>query len=91
MESLFFGEERTVLLASASDLETAIRNVLSELLEKREESAKDRRISRKEACKRLGKSISTMHRWEQQHMLHPIYIGNQVYYAESEINLIEER
>lgn len=86
---LKFCEEHTLFIASASDLETAVRNVLSELLDKREEESKDARISRKAACARLGKDMSTLRRWEKMHMLHPIYIGKCVYYSEHEVELIE--
>ena len=90
MDTKFFGTEQTLLIASASDLETAVRNVLSELLDKRQEERKDRRITRKAACVRLGKDLSTLRRWEKQHMLHPIHIGKCVYYSEREIQSIEE-
>ena len=91
MTDLFkLSEERTLLILSASDLESAVRNVLSELLDQRQEEQKDLRISRKAACERLGKDLSTLRRWEKQHMLHPIFIGKCVYYSEHEIELIEQ-
>lgn len=83
-------EEHTLFIASSSDLEAAVRNVLSELLDQRQEEHKDLRISRKAACARLGKDMSTLRRWEKQHMLHPIFIGKCVYYSEHEIELIEQ-
>ena len=85
-----FSEEKTLLITTVPQLEQAFRSVLSELLDSREEESKDRRITRKETCKRLGKDVSTIRRWEKQHMLHPIYIGKCVCYAESEIKAIEE-
>lgn len=83
-------EGHGLFIASASDLETAVRTVLSELLDKREDESKDVRITRKAACARLGKDVSTLRRWEKQHMLHPVYIGSSVYYMQSEVKLIEE-
>ena len=90
MELKSFGSEQPLFIASTSDLETAVRTVLTELLDKREEESKDVRISRKAASARLGKDVSTLRRWEKQHMLHPICIGKAVYYMESEVKLIEE-
>ena len=50
----------------------------------------DARISRAAACKRLGKTPSSLYRWEQAAKLHPIKIGRSTYYMEREIIDIEE-
>lgn len=90
MENLFKScEERTLLITTAPELETAIRNVLSQLLDEREEKSKDARISRKAASKRLGKDVTTLIRWEKAHYITPIYIGKSVYYSERQIKDIE--
>ena len=83
-------DKRTLLITTAPELETAIRNVLSELLDEREEKSKDARISRKEASRRLGKDVTTLIRWEKAHYITPIYIGKSVYYSEREIIDLEQ-
>ena len=83
-------DKRTLLITTAPELETAIRNVLSELLDEREEKSKDARISRKEASRRLGKDVTTLIRWEKAHYITPIYIGKSVYYSEREIMDLEQ-
>ena len=84
-------EERKIqIVLDQQELEEAFRNVLSELLDEREEKTKDARISRKEASKRLGKDVTTLIRWEKAHYITPIYIGKSVYYSERQIKDIEE-
>lgn len=83
-------DKRTLLITTAPELETAIRNVPSELLDEREEKSKDARISRKEASRRLGKDVTTLIRWEKAHYITPIYIGKSVYYSEREIMDLEQ-
>ena len=89
--------EHTLLVVSAPDLERAVWNVVSKVLDikeqerKAEEEAKhDARIIRNAAAERLKKDLSTLYRWEKAGMLHPIKIGRSVYYRESEIRNIEE-
>ena len=95
-DSIFADQsEHTLLLLTASELEEAFRNILSELLDERERERKAQeklniRISRTAAAKRLNKNITTLYRWEQAGMLHPIHIGRSVYYTEREIQLIEQ-
>lgn len=90
-------KESTLLVTSVPELEAAFRNVLSQLLDEREqerlaheEARRSARISRAAACKRLNKDASTLFRWERSGMLHPIHIGRNVFYPESEIINIEE-
>ena len=87
---LTLSEERTLLLVSAPDLETAIRNVVSELLAEKRESDADVKVSRTATAKRLGKTPMTLTRWEQAGKIHPIKIGRSIYYLEREVKAIEE-
>lgn len=89
--------EHTLLVVSAPDLEKAVWNVVTKLLDQKEQerivmeqSRKDAKIKRDVACERLKKEQSTLFRWERAGMLHPIKIGRTVYYLESEIRVIEE-
>lgn len=78
------------IVVSEDDLKEVFRTVLSDLLSEREEKKKDGRIARSAACKRLGKTPSSLYRWEQAGKLHPIKIGRDTYYWEREIVDIEE-
>lgn len=90
MTSLFkANDERTLLIATVPDLETAIRNVVSELLAERQEATADVKVSRAATAKRLHKTPMTLTRWEQAGKIHPIKIGRTIYYMESEVKLIE--
>lgn len=82
--------ERTILVTTVPDLEVAIRNVLSDVLEQKAKDNNDAKIKRSAACKRLGKTPSSLYRWEQAGKLHPIKIGRDTYYWEREIVDIEE-
>lgn len=86
---LKFSEEHTLLLLNASDLETVIRNVVSELLAEKQEATADVKVSRAATAKRLHKTPMTLTRWEQAGKIHPIKIGRSIYYMESEVKLIE--
>jgi hypothetical protein len=86
---LKFSEEHTLLLLNASDLETAVRNVVSELLAEKQEATADVKVSRAATAKRLHKTPMTLTRWEQAGKIHPIKIGRSIYYMESEVKLIE--
>lgn len=83
-------EGQTLLITSSADLETAIRNVLSDVLEQKAKENNDAKIKRSAACRRLGKTPSSLYRWEQAGKLHPIKIGRDTYYWEREIVDIEE-
>ena len=79
-----------MLITTAPELETAFRNVLSDFLAEKAKENNDAKISRAAACKRLGKTPSSLYRWEQAAKLHPIKIGRSTYYMEREIIDIEE-
>ena len=87
---LKFSEEHTLLLLNASDLETAVRNVVSELLVEKQEANADVKVSRTATAKRLHKTPMTLTRWEKAGKIHPIKVGRSIYYMESEVKLIEE-
>ena len=90
MDANFFGEERTVLVTTTTDLERAFRTVLSEFLAEKEESRPDEKVSRTATSKRLHKTPMTLTRWEKSGKIHPIKIGNTIYYLEEEVKAIEE-
>ena len=84
-----FSEERTLLVLSASDLETAIRNVLSEFLAKQEEQKEAALVRRNEVNKRLHVDNSTLWRWDHTGYLKAVRIGRSVYYKESDVKRLE--
>ena len=88
-EQLKANNERTLLVATVPDLETAIRNVVTELLAERQEAIEDVKVSRVATAKRLHKTPLTLTRWERAGKIHPIKIGRSIYYMESEVRLIE--
>ncbi len=90
LHQLKFEKENTLLVISASDLETAFRNVLSAVLTEKEAAAVDEKVSRTATSKRLHKTPMTLTRWEQAGKIHPIKIGRTIYYLESEVKAIEE-
>lgn len=87
---LKFSEEHTLLLLNASDLETAVRNVVSDLLAEKQEANADVKVSRTATAKRLHKTPMTLTRWEKAGKIHPIKVGRSIYYMESEVKLIED-
>ena len=84
------GMQGIQVVLSASDLETVVRNVLSEVISEHSAPKKDVKISRVAAAKRLGKNLSTLNRWARVGKVHPIHIGASVYFRLSEIEAIEE-
>ena len=89
--------EHTLLVVSAPDLEIAVWNVVSKLLDQKEqerrlqeEERRATKITRNVASERLNKDLSTLYRWEKAGMLHPIKVGRTVYYLETEIKNIEQ-
>ena len=83
-------EERTLFMASVTDMETAIRNVVSDFLAESQDATDDVKVSRAATAKRLHKTPMTLTRWEKSGKIHPIRIGRSIYYAESEVKRIEE-
>lgn len=86
---LFQSEKRSILVATTSDLEAAIRNVISDFLSERDEIIADAKVSRAVTAKRLHKTPMTLFRWERAGKLHPIRIGRSIYYLDSEVKLLE--
>ena len=85
-----FTEERTLLVLTAPDLETAIRNVLSDFLAKQEEQKEEALVRRNEVNKRLHVDNSTLWRWDRDGYLKAIRIGRSVFYRESDVKRLEE-
>lgn len=78
------------LVVSASDLETVIKNIVTETMGQIASASKDAKITRVATLKRLGKSEATLWRWERSGYLKPIRKGKEVFYRESDIIAIEE-
>jgi len=78
------------LVVSASDLETVIKNIVTETMGQIASASKDAKITRVATLKRLGKSEATLWRWERSGYLKPIRKGKEVLYRESDIIAIEE-
>ena len=83
-------DERTLFMASVMDMETAIRNVVSDYLAARQDATDDVKVSRAATAKRLHKTPMTLTRWEKAGKIHPIRIGRTIYYMESEVKMIED-
>lgn len=91
MNDLFkFSEERKLLILSSSDLEIAIRNVVTELFQKKEEEKTNARLTRKAVRERLNVDNSTLWRWDKTGYLRAIHVGRAVYYLESDVKNLEE-
>lgn len=84
------GCQNIQLVLSASDLDTVVRNVVSDLLSSMEEKKKDELISRKAVNERLHVDNSTLWRWDKTGYLKAVHVGRAVYYHESDIIKIEE-
>ena len=84
------GSQNIQIVLSASDFETVIRSVLSEVISEHAAPKKDERITRVAAAKRLGKDLSTLNRWARVGKVHPIHIGASVFFRLEEIEAIEE-
>lgn len=78
------------LVVSASDLETVIKNIVTETMGEIAAASKDAKLTRIATLKRLGKSEATLWRWERSGYLKPIRQGKEVFYRESDIRAIEE-
>ena len=84
-------EDRQIqIVVSASDLETVIRRIVSDEVAHIKSASKDAKITRVATLARLGKSETTLWRWEKSGYLKPIRLGKDVFYRESDIIAIEE-
>lgn len=84
------GLKHVQIVLDASDLETVVRKVVSEVISEHAAPKKDERITRIAAAKRLGKDLSTLNRWARVGKVHPIHVGASVFFSLSEIEAIEE-
>ena len=84
------GLKHVQIVLDASDLETVVRKVVSEVISEHAAPKKDERITRIAAAKRLGKDLSTLNRWARVGKVHPIHVGAPVFFSLSEIEAIEE-
>ena len=76
---------------SALDFENILRDVITEVLEEREEAQAEKYLSSNQTAKLLGVSKSTLWRWEKENYLVPIRVGNKLRYKESDVkHLMEE-
>lgn len=84
------GLKHVQIVLDASELETVLRKVLSEVISEHTAPKKDERITRVAAAKRLGKNLSTLTRWARVGKIHPIHVGASVFYSLAEVEAIEE-
>ena len=84
------GLKHVQIVLDASDLETVVRKVVSEVISEQAAPKKDERITRVAAAKRLGKNLSTLTRWARVGKIHPIHVGASVFYSLAEVEAIEE-
>lgn len=84
------GSHEPVIILTAPDLEKAIREVLSDLLIKQEESQRDARLTKAAVRKRLNVDDTTLWRWNKSGYLKVIKVGRSCYYSERDVRAIEE-
>lgn len=78
------------IVVSRDDLEEAIRTVVGEILNEKEEASRDARITKAAARERLKVDDTTLWRWDKCGYLKAIHIGRSVYYREADIKRLEE-
>lgn len=83
------GRTNVQIVLSASELEQALRNVLSDLLARQEEQKQDSLVARNVVNERLHVDNSTLWRWDKTGYLKAIRIGRAVYYKESDVKRLE--
>ena len=75
---------------TASDLEEALKAVLSGLLADMRREEGQRMVTRQEAGKRLGVDPSTLWRWDRTGYLKARRRGRAVYYLEKDVESLEK-
>ena len=76
---------------SATDLQEAIKNMVSDLLEQhKEKKPPERYITPKITARELDVSLSTLWRWNKEGYLKPVAIGGKRRYKLSDIEKIKE-
>lgn len=83
------GCENVQIVISAPELETVLRNVLSDLLAQQEETKQDALVPRNIVNERLHVDNSTLWRWDKSGYLKAVRIGRAVYYRESDVKRLE--
>jgi len=83
------GCENVQIVLSASDLERAIRNVISDFLAQQEVNNQDALVPRNLVNERLHVDNSTLWRWDKSGYLKAVRIGRSVYYRESDVKRLE--
>ena len=83
------GCENIQIVLSAPELETVLRNVLSDFLARQEEQKEDPLVPRKVVNERLHVDNSTLWRWDHTGYLKAVRIGRSVFYRESDLKRLE--
>lgn len=84
------GSHEPIIILTAPDLEKAIRDVVSDLLIKQEESQREAKLTRAAVRTRLHVDDTTLWRWDKSGYLKAIRYGRSVYYREADVKKIEE-
>lgn len=83
-------KQLTQYFLNKEDLETVLRTLVLEIIEKYEVEKSEPKLTVKQVSNRLHVDPSTLWRWERDGYLKPIRIGRKVLYRESEVAVIEE-
>ncbi len=84
------GSHEPVIILTAPDLEKAIRDVLSDLLQQKETERMESRLTRAAVRERLKVDDTTLWRWNKSGYLKAIKVGRACYYNENDVRNIEE-
>ncbi len=80
----------TQYFLNKEDLETVLRALVLEIVEKYEVAKTEPKLTIKQVSTRLHVDPSTLWRWEREGYLKPTRIGRKVLYRESDVAVIEE-
>lgn len=75
------------LVINKDDLESVVRGILTECLQKKDDS-QNRLLTRDEVCKMLNVSRTTLWHWNKIGYLRNVKIGKSVFYRASDINKV---
>ncbi|KNB62895.1 Helix-turn-helix domain-containing protein [Chryseobacterium carnipullorum] len=72
------------------DIKNSIFSEIKTIIGKTTHPNDDRLLTRKEVCEQFKIHISTLNRWIKSEILKPHYIGNRVYFKESELPITKK-
>lgn len=79
-----------LLFINQSDLESVLRKLFQEVLDKQEPKQEEILFSIAETTKLLGVDRTTLWRWRKDGYLKPVLLGNRIRYPMSVINSIKK-